>query len=146
MGCDIHSVVLRRAANTWEPVEPPADLLERGTAPWDERNYTLFGVLADVRDHDVEPISWARGLPDDIPNLLGSTYGEHRVAGQWMGDHSHSWVSARELRDYPWDAVHPTYPALGTLREILTPDRWIGWLLTLASDPDDVRLVFGFDS
>ena len=55
--------------------------------------------------HDAVPsISDGRGYPDDF-KVVGEdhiyAYDERK---EWMGDHSHTWVTAREIQEYPhWD-------------------------------------------
>lgn len=132
MGCDIHLYVevKRDPDGDWE--------LGSGTEPnpwygkWDDerelrikdwyrgRNYTLFSILADVRngrpdmsgwsawlrdstkdeayDDRIEPIDMPRGLPSDMsPEVRVESVG-------WEGDgHSYSWFTARELLEVPWE-------------------------------------------
>lgn len=62
------------------------------------RHYTLFAVLADVRNGGVlSPIVSPRGLPKDVCKRS-----HHAIHG---GDHSHSWLTLEEIVDWPgWDA------------------------------------------
>jgi hypothetical protein len=76
-----------------------------------DRNYNLFGILADVRNgtgfagcdlgDGFNSIDTPRGLPVDIdPDLLK----EHKE--NWVfGDHSFSYITAKELKEYNWDQV-----------------------------------------
>jgi hypothetical protein len=102
MGCDIHAYVEQR---------------EGEGCPWEYageldiwRNYTLFAVLADVRNgwsfagYDlgdaVVPISKPRGLPEDVTDVVKNE------SGGWGCDgHSYSYASFREILEYPWDSV-----------------------------------------
>lgn len=106
-----------------------------------ERNYRLFGVLAGVRG-DGKPIAEPRGYPDDL-----SAEGKHwagmfnaQCVGECVdigpGDHSFSWLTVAELQ-----AHEPR------LREA-DPDFAERVIPALAKrgKPDDVRIVFGFDS
>lgn len=190
MGCDIHIQIEKRVNGKWERV-PWVDEFKRNypetyghldgaldmPALFDNRNYDLFGVLADVRNgtwgEEHPPIASPRGWPDDMaaPQICD---GEP----EWLGDHSFSWVTLRELQEYPWDepvkkrgwvsheeaakfrsdGVPPvSYSAGGSHGEYIDwtesrrvdvrnwPDAILPILATLGS-PDDVRLVFGFDS
>ncbi len=64
MGCDIHGVFQRKLPDgTWEDVKTEYEC---------ERDYTLFAILAGVRNSGyITPISEPRGLPDDF---LTSSY------------------------------------------------------------------------
>ncbi len=189
MGCDIHVLIERRVNDKWERVPHRVPWREQydGADPstlllpdaFDNRNYDLFGVLAGVRNgtwgEPNPPIAQPRGWPEDSAwpfNVDGDK------ASPWVGDHSHSWVTLRELEDYPWDArarkrgwvtheqaakfradgIPPScYAAGGNHGEYIEwtetrlsavrdwPTIVLPILRTLGS-PDDVRLVFGFDS
>jgi hypothetical protein len=78
--------------------------------PYDERNYDLFAMLADVRNghgfagldtgNRLNPISEPRGLPLDV------TEGVKQNSDRWGCDgHSHSWLLLSELEAYNWDQV-----------------------------------------
>ena len=90
-----------------------------------ERNYDKFAVLANVRNgygfagvetgEGFVPIQVGRGLPEDIEKLCDQDFHflkegdwQDRIAyrsGYWLGDHSHGWVTLKELLDYPhWDS------------------------------------------
>jgi hypothetical protein len=115
MGCDIHAVFQKRTDAGWEDVP----------TTWDEgRHYFLFSVLAGVRNgfgfagtptyDPVKPISEPRGLPADFAmddeahpvasvDLLGWHARYHQddePIERWMGDHSHSWLTADEILAY----------------------------------------------
>lgn len=119
MGCDIHMIVEKSTQGGWIEVHNtrksvcrwcdglghysgrPKDLcysckgekvVLEGFDPG--RNYRLFSILADVRNSwDIEPIAEPRGLPEDT------------TCDFWLGDHSHSWLSLRELIEHDWDQV-----------------------------------------
>ena len=125
MGCDIHMVVEVNRNGVWEragvkrgdTLPPracswcdglghfegrPSDKcysckgtkVERGS--YSDRNYTVFSVLADVRnDGNVTPIAKPRGLPSDATG-----------SGDWeYGDHSRSWLLLSEVLAYDWNQV-----------------------------------------
>lgn len=100
MGCDIHmfAEVFNTKTNKW------------GLASNDlycERNYYLFAILADVRNgvgfagtitgEKKDFISPPKGIPNDVsPEVQESI-------SKWMVDgHSFSWLSLKELLDFPW--------------------------------------------
>lgn len=109
MGCDIHMHL---------EVRPPAQEGTNAVAGWrklshevektigdykyteddyviSNRNYTLFSLLADVRNNgDIEPLCQPRGLPRDISIDVKND------AEDWDGDgHSHSYFTIAELKD-----------------------------------------------
>lgn len=116
MGCDIHGVFQKRTADGWQDVP---------TTYEEGRHYFLFAVLAGVRNGfgfagipthtPVVPIAEPRGLPDDFAvegcdthtvsgvEILGwrTKYrSEDEPLEIWMGDHSHSWLTADEILAY----------------------------------------------
>lgn len=106
MGCDIHSNwQLKNNNDDWETVEE--------LDCW--RNYTLFAILANVRNNGfVIPISEPRGLPKDLYcvfkepedyigfgnycccNKISDSYQKERS----YVDHSYSWLLSSEIIDY----------------------------------------------
>lgn len=91
MGCDIHSYAEKRVNGEWEQV---------GIAPFDWRNYGMYGFLAGVRNYSgVPPIAPLRGLPDDASAAV------KEESETWDGDgHSHSWLAVAELLAFNYDA------------------------------------------
>lgn len=115
MGCDIHCFAEVKKNGNWEKVgsvfkdpsydwykenykELPYYVKEFTDSPYDGRNYALFSMLANVRNHyDIVPISNPKGLPDDISNDVKAEY------AIWHDDsHSRSWLTVRELKEYDW--------------------------------------------
>lgn len=173
MGCDIHPVVQRRnPGGGWTFVKiPEADLpydkrTEGGI--WDGlcgRHYLRFSILANVRNGygfagaptyvPIKPIAEPKGLPEDFGGEESIPFGFDEYGGRysdeggpWLGDHSFSWVTLRELLDYDWNA-RVSWPGGQemTLREACSDftGKVIPWLATLGA-PDDVRIIFGFDN
>jgi hypothetical protein len=205
MGTDIYPVVERRVNGVWERVAVPQYTDESGYK-YDyltNRHYLKFAVLANVRNgygfagiptnDAVTPISDQRGLPDDFVPPRDDEDDD------WIGDHSFTWVTARELMHYDWTqpirrmGVVPldyfrkwdglSQPkewsggVMGSNTLTITPEQAsrgeyppdakiyvrIEWLITLKAalggfysdllpwlyslgEPDDVRIVMGFDS
>lgn len=127
MGTDIHFHVQKRHPETGEWVhmrDVPDEVLDEWDLKFEEalrdrswwsgrswysgRNYSLFAILADVRngrgfagvdtgDGYRTMTSGRRGLPEDFEvdeHLREHDDPEHR--------HSHSWVSLKEALDFPW--------------------------------------------
>lgn len=109
MGCDIHMHVEYKSKQfTGEDIwycgdyfslrkgstydNPSFDVMEFHS----DRNYALFGLLADVRNYDYEHyIDAPRGLPDDVTD-----YVKH-IHEDWFDDaHSTSYFTLKELIDY----------------------------------------------
>ena len=74
---------------------------------YDGRNYALFSILANVRNHPewgrarkrgYEPICYPKGLPDDVSDFV---YGEADEFG--CDGHSHSYLTVSELNNYDWN-------------------------------------------
>lgn len=128
MGCDIHMFVETYELDRWVFREEVSYC----------RNYTLFGVLAGIRDAGVCPISEPRGEPADMSlNTEIPLWVRVEDLSYTRGDHSHSWVTAKEVLDYPWP------------EELLDEKQFIyEWLDPWLSHrtPEYVRFVFCFDS
>ena len=63
---------------------------------YEDRNYKLFALLADVRnDNNIEPISEPRGIPFNVSDEVLKDYNE------WGDDaHSASYLTLQELTDF----------------------------------------------
>jgi hypothetical protein len=83
-------------------------------SPYEDRNYDLFAILADVRNgygfagvdtgDGFRPIAMPRGVPEDA-----SQYYKNEV-NQWDGDgHSHSYFTLDELEAYDWAGQSTTH-------------------------------------
>ena len=117
MGCDIHLFVEARKSENdpWESQDVWTKdeftegqlTVDREDAWYSDRCYSLFAILADVRNgfgfagiptgNPVIPISQPRGLPSDCNNLVKQ---EHSSWG--LNAHSESYLSVRELLEFDW--------------------------------------------
>lgn len=116
MGCDIHLFVEKRnGSSQWEAAEswvPDENEPSRLTVPhkqrfFDDRNYSLFAILADVRNgygfagvdtgDGFVPIAEPRGLPNDVTVEVKGESDSWDVDG-----HSHSYFTVAELLAYDW--------------------------------------------
>ena len=168
MGCDIHLQVEQRVNGAWSIVHDVPEGI-------DGRNYDLFGVLANVRNGTwgdaLPPIAERRGLPPDHVRRFDDDeedqFGDHSFSYVTLAELlAYEWDAPVRKVGYvtaafaeAWDGVTPpdSYSAWSnTGREIRWTQKrsdgmhgWVEtvvpWLQTLGA-PDDVRLVFGFDS
>lgn len=177
MGCDIHThVEVRGADGKWHLNRDPVFPMKRWTGPdtppaddvtneiFDNRCYSLFGWLADVRNYsEVPPLDQPRGLPKDVSEGVGA------LAEEWRGDgHSHSYFTAEELLAVDYEKVvedrrytqevapnlfngaatcEPGKGEMKTLREHIGKHH-VAQIEALCKlgDPKDVRVVFWFDN
>lgn len=123
MGCDIHmfSEYYSKNKNTWvnfdhweynehyeegnEDGEPKMNIVP----VWSDRNYTLFTVLAGVRDYSEKTacISPPKGLPPDVCQIV------KEESDRWGSDgHSHSYLTLKELKDFNKNKVKIIYSGL----------------------------------
>lgn len=86
MGCDIHTFAEKKTETGWKCLD---------FQPFSERNYALFGLLADVRNYAaVTPVAAKRGIPRDCDPFILDEWDRMR------GDaHSASWISMEELKE-----------------------------------------------
>lgn len=106
MGCDIHAYTEKfdPATGLWETLDhysEPEDGEEIGEVTEVlqlNRNYALFGIMACVRFEDLPTISHVElGIPDDACP-------EYKAIAAREGDeHSHNYLTFREILDYDWD-------------------------------------------
>lgn len=109
MGCDIHIHVEYKRSSQKEWIcgdyyypNPYYDSCDGEDEPFclvglcDDRDYTRFAVLANVRNYgSCKFIDFPRGIPADVTNLVKMD------CDKWGDDgHSHSWLSLRELIDF----------------------------------------------
>lgn len=143
MGCDIHMHIEVKINGKWEHYG----------APNITRNYTMFGMLAGVRNQDVEPISQPKGFPYDASVLTTLEY---------MEDYGHtpSWLSSEEMAEFSrrWSAygksiggkfqdydlehsvLHSYLHGNGFCDHVIYEDGY------LPDGIEDTRLVFWFNS
>ena len=125
MGCDIHIVIQREETpGNWREIvyqtEPygnkkPVDGFPVAPAPFMNRNYDLFGLLADVRNGSgfagiVTGDGWSsiapdRGLPEGFDEEAVAPDPTRPKGPRSLGDHSFTWVTLDELKAFPWDST-----------------------------------------
>ena len=153
MGCDIHMQVEYRTkvdgtmqwcdgnlyeVNKFHYSYPDAPKYKRIHLNNVRRNYTLFGLLAGVRNRDIKPITSPRGFPKDASKSIAEEY------DSWRSDaHSASWLTLSELmnatRSYP-DLLNYLVAELQEYFNRIFPNP--APLITA----NELRIVFWFDN
>ena len=117
MGTDIYAYIEVQDGNVWKLASSDV---------WMNRNYTLFGLMADVRSGvGMFP---ARGTPTDISAAL-------KADSYYATGHSGSWLTLEELIAV---SEHETMKGYDTLTEVLDMMQDMG-------KGRPTRLVFWFD-
>ena len=95
MGCDIHFYVEQKQDDgSWEVIGSRDSF-------YGDRNYLLFSILADVRNHREYPVFAISELTSS-GNPLGSEIEEEDWGADW---HSRTWLSLSEILTYDWTQV-----------------------------------------
>jgi hypothetical protein len=109
MGTDIHSFAERRIRRVWEACTDPITAPPGGSPALfgfycgQDRNYALFAMLAGVRrltNSGFDAVHPPRGLPRDLSPTIRAIAEEDSRSGMCV--HGHSWLTLRELLDFPW--------------------------------------------
>jgi hypothetical protein len=115
MGTDIHSYAEHRTHQGWRACYDPAAPRAAGPRAFfsfycgQDRNYELFALLAGVRrltNAGFDSIRPPRGLPADLSRVLWAVADED---AQDLCVHGHSWLTLRELLDFPWHQKQRRY-------------------------------------
>jgi hypothetical protein len=123
MGCDIHAHI---EYERWE-----GEYIGWGFDIDINRNYTLFSVLANVRNGgEIGPISEPRGLPKDISMEVMEYYNEERHDA-----HSCSWLNLNDLVE-----ANKRINKLGLVNNDLDI------IISIIEKLQNGRLVFWFDN
>ncbi|GHO61964.1 hypothetical protein KSC_008560 [Ktedonobacter sp. SOSP1-52] len=167
MGTDISMYVEQRIGDEWyfvgQMVEDelhqydPDDALEyRPESIYDRRHYSLFAILAGVRndqEEPFEPIAPLRGLPDDLSAELQVWYNYalyDEIAGspnpeKWFQT---SWLTLEELARFDWYGKRKKINSLQSLTYTEVADTFFTEILQglweAYGPTSDVRLVFDF--
>lgn len=104
MGCDIHEYREKKVDGVWvtadeweddsEDYDKPPGYSFSNNCPYLNRNYALFGFLANVRVDVPEGFGEPRGLPVDVSKMVRQACTNYGSDG-----HSHSWVLISELKE-----------------------------------------------
>lgn len=101
MGCDIHTFVEIKKNGEWQKanIEMPDDYSGTTLEPFDNRSYSMFAVLAGVRNYSgITPIKEPAGIPEDASFAFNTEHGEW---ASWA--HSGTYYTLKELLDFDWD-------------------------------------------
>lgn len=117
MGTDIHGGFIKVVKDEKDNVVSKQPIKTN----WNfDRNYTLFAILAGVRNgygfagcyrHEpLQPIAEGRGLPefisvvedctDDLYNEWYGCWDDEEEFGCWLGDHSHTYMTVKEILEW----------------------------------------------
>lgn len=153
MGTDIHAIFQRKIEGGWADVKSDYD---------EDRHYGLFAHLAGIRNgrgfagvitgQPVTPISEPRGLPDDFPvdhyfnHMVGKDIASHDDGECWMGEHSHSWLTADEILAHQfggeWKSGIITVGSLAIWGGVSAPESYCGGIsgqgVIVAETPCDI--------
>lgn len=135
MGCDIHYVFQVKTDDGWQDAPGMYEA---------DRNYLTFTALANVRNFyddtkKIPILASAKGYPEDFDVADGERHG-----GRWLGDHSHSFVTRKELAEF-WAANKEAL--VDTEIAVIVYDMGrLSWGAGKYGRYLDVRMVFGFDS
>jgi hypothetical protein len=80
------------------------------------RNYSLFAILADVRNYDnFTPIAMPKGLPTDVTKHIKKLSDEYGCDG-----HSHSYIDMEEFKKFTKEAKQETMTGVVSVEEFKT--------------------------
>lgn len=137
MGCDIH--IYEQSGSS---ISDDSILCHR--------NYGMFGFLANVRNYSKVPcISPARGLPEDVDELIRAEYEDN------FDVHTASWLTIEELLSFDYNQTFEDRRINGdvlpigegkmlTIREFLG-EKFIDKLKKMKEDGVE-RIIFWFDN
>jgi len=136
MGCDIHLYVQYREK---ERADTKYDWWQGFGSNFGDRNYTLFGILAGLRDRNVKHSFDPKGLPPfklcyEVEHDL---YCYIRKEGESRGDYDGPSCTLEDAKRWgrpiindskgePWKTLHPDYHSHSwlTLEELKQAFRW----------------------
>lgn len=128
------------SADKWEIRYPGTEdeywSVHRDHEFYDNRNYYLYSILADVRNYGldrIKPICEPRGVPEDA----SSSY--KYMVDRWNGDgHSHSYFTLTELLEIDWSKYNTEW-----IQDFIEA---IEKMKQIDSNSDNVRACFFFDN
>lgn len=148
MGCDIHLYSETKKNGQWvaDAAASFSRTQEYGEdyedihldSPYHERNYRLFGLLAEVRWPCTQSFA-QRDMPEDASQQVAELY------ISWGSDaHSASYLTVEELQAKAMELlIDPSEDALHLRGDL---DRLLGVLPVTTPEAKDRRIVFWFDN
>ena len=160
MGVDIKSFVeVKNEAGKWIRFEEEVfcgcyDV--KSNEPFEHRNYSVYGFLADVRNYsECKPISELKGLPEDseyLNEVVDDFWFKSTRRQDIVGDNfGCSWILLKELLDFDYEETFLDMRGcengnLTTYREHLGHMFFYDLeRLKELGDPEKVRVVFWFN-
>lgn len=155
MGAEILIVAeVKNSSGSWDRVEDKIFGFgdHKTSSPFADRDYTVFGFLADVRNIDNVPCITGEAkyeVPSDFV-----------VPDDWDWEcHSQSWLLLRDLIEWDYEkvidgftgegrviAIEKPYYKTHSFKDVLGKFFFIDLeVLKSLGDPDDVRIVFCFE-
>ncbi len=139
MGCDIHFFIEYKKDGKWHHAKRQHEL---------PRDYSLFGLLAGVRDCTIATIGGhTKPLPNDLSENVAEYFKTHYTDELWL--HSPNWLSLDEILKYKWtrktkawDGKDITYADMFSI----FLDGAVAHMKKLKEEHEDVRCVFAFDN
>lgn len=115
----------RYCAESWAPPGMEEDWQD---SFYGDRNYELFGILADVRGSPDPKFTQAeRGVPDDASE-------NYQRAADCVDWHSHTWYTLEELDKYPFQKKFHNF------------QRGMERMRAIEPDPTRIRMLMFFDN
>lgn len=146
MGTDCHMYLEKKTRKGWKMLKE----IDIG------RNYTLFGLLAGVRDGSIKPIAHPKGLPKDLSKTL---YDAKKAFDQskpgwdelpWLGEHSFSYLYLHEIANYkkyrPYHKDICSCYGYNKKDNLVYIHRDLAEIVMELMMCNKSRIVFGFDS
>ncbi len=130
MGCDIHLHFERKnREGQWEKLEIPDEMIPS------DRNYNVFGFLADVRGDGEQAQFPFRGLPENTTAIQGE-----------LGHHSYTYAYLDEIYNAPWKEaeLNDSYFYVFCVYVLPRLHGYLGYITD--EEKRAIRVVMGFDS
>lgn len=121
---------------------------------FDDRNYTLYGILDGTRGTEFMPISCTKGFPENSEDKLKPIdtyyYDDNNVteSGVYLGYAGVSYLNLTELKSFDWTQKIPGSPdSMNSMENWNFVKEVLPYLEACAEKfggPDNVRIVFGY--
>ena len=151
MATDINVYAEKFEDGKWQPVPEPriTDYSEGKVIPiellsefdWGCRPYHIFPFLGVIRygtskERSIKPIKDRKGLPINLSTFYRKNFFDDDDY-DYECDFGHSWLTLKEIIDYNWDVQFTEQSAYFEK---------LGKLLSQFGSPENVRIIYWFDS